>query len=48
MMIISDFEIEYNSNFWLYMIIFLVNLYFLLEVCIKVMVINFIVMLDGL
>lgn len=48
MMIIGDFEIEYNSNFWLYMIIFLVNLYFLLEVCIKVMVINFIVMLDGL
>lgn len=47
-MLIGDVEIEYNSNFWLYMSILLVNLYFLLEVCIKVMVIDFIVMLDGL
>lgn len=47
-MLIGDVEIEYNSNFWLYMSIFLVNLYFLLEVCIKVVVINFIVMLEGL
>ena len=48
MMIIGDTEIEYNSNFRLYMTTPLANPHFLPEVCIKVTVINFTVTLDGL
>ena len=48
MMIIGDSEIEYNSNFRLYMTTPLANPHFLPEVCIKVTVINFTVTLDGL
>ncbi|PFX28824.1 Dynein heavy chain 1, axonemal [Stylophora pistillata] len=47
-MVIGDTEIEYNSNFRLYMTTPLANPHFLPEVCIKVTVINFTVTLDGL
>ena len=47
-MLIGDAEIEYNSNFRLYMSTPLANPHFLPEVCIKVTVINFMVTLDGL
>ena len=46
--LIGDAEIEYNSNFRLYMTSPLANPHFLPEVCIKVTVINFTVTLDGL
>ena len=47
-MLIGDTEIEYNSNFRLYMSTPLANPHFLPEVCIKVTVIDFTVTLDGL
>ena len=47
-MLIGDTEIEYNSNFRLYMTTPLANPHFLPEVCIKVTVINFTVTLNGL
>ena len=46
--LIGETEIEYNSNFRLYMTTPLANPHFLPEVCIKVTVINFTVTLDGL
>ena len=45
---IGETEIEYNSNFRLYMTTPLANPHFLPEVCIKVTVINFTVTIDGL
>ena len=46
--VIGETEIEYNSNFRLYMTTPLANPHFLPEVCIKVTVINFTVTLEGL
>ena len=46
--LIGEAEIEYNSNFRLYMTTPLANPHFLPEVCIKVTVINFTVTQDGL
>ena len=46
--LIGETEIEYNSNFRLYMTTPLANPHFLPEVCIKVTVINFTVTVDGL
>lgn len=45
---VGETEIEYNSNFRLYLTTPLANPHFLPEVCIKVTVINFTVTLDGL